>query len=172
MRVPVARIQRQAGPSAFRCTAPGNALEHLKLPCSAWFHFPKITEQPLAPLADGFVPDLREGRILSMEHNKHNTTLVLEYQSDIPPGSWVYVEDADFASGAEDIYFYQIRGLKVVDESGAERGRILDYMETGASGILLLDLGSREVYIPVVEKYVEFHMKDGYVLVRMLEDFL
>jgi hypothetical protein len=172
MRVPVARIQRQAGPSAFRCTAPGNALEHLKLPCSAWFYFPKIAEQPLAPLAEGFVPsELHEGRLLSMEHNKHNTTLVLEYPSEIPSGTWVYVEDGDFAAGT-GIYFYQIRGLKVIDESGAERGRILDYMETGASGILLLGIGEREVYVPVVDKYVEFNMKEGHVLVKTLEDFL
>lgn len=171
MRVPVARIQRQSGPSAFRCTAPGNALGQLKLPCNAWFHFPKIGEQPLAPLALGFAPELREGSLLSMEHNEHNTTLHLESKWEIPPGTWVYVEDVDFASG-DDIYFYQIRGLKVQDETGAERGEVLDYLETGASGVLVLRIAEREVMVPIVDQYVEFRVPQGHVLVRSLEDFL
>ena len=171
MRVPVARIQRQAGPSAFRCTAPGNGLEELKAPCNVWLHFPKIAEQPLAPLAAGFVPDLREGRLLSLEHNEHHTTLQLESKWEIPPGAWVYVEDADFAA-AESIYFYQIRGLKVQDETGTERGEILDYLETGASGVLILKLGEREIMVPIVDQFVEFRLKEGHVLVKSLEDFL
>lgn len=173
MRVPVARIQRQTGPSAFRCTAPGNGLGALKIPCNAWLYFPRPAEQPLAPLADGFVPgDLRECVLSSMEQNEHNTTLGIEFPHEIPAGAWVYVEGSDFARNKEDIYFFQIRGLKVLDEQGTERGKVLDYMETGASGVLVLAVGEREVMMPVVEPFIEFHIDQGYILARSFEDFL
>lgn len=171
MRVPVARIQRQTGPSAFRCTAPGSGLVQLKFPCKIWLHFPNPGETPLAPLGTGFEPQLREAALLSVEHNEHNTSVELQSAFDVPSGAWIYAEDADFAADG-DIYFYQIRGLRVFDEQGRERGTVLDYIETGASGVLVLGIEEREVMVPVVDEYVEFRLKAGCVLVKSLEDFL
>lgn len=168
MRLPVARIQRCIGPSLYRSTARGNALETVLLPVDAWVHMPASGEDPLAVLQEGFEPSLTSVKLLAIRQGA-TLALTIESAQELPSGAWLYLEDASFKE-PDALYFYEIRGLAVQDEDGRVRGRIVDYMETGASGVLVLDLDGKEVLVPVAGGYVEF--KAGYVLVRSLEDFL
>lgn len=76
-------------------------------------------------------------------------------------------EDAALPKGA--FFLQDILGAKVVDESGAEIGTLVDVMETPASNIYVIK-GESEHLVPAVPEFIKKTDADaGIVTVRLIE---
>jgi ribosomal 30S subunit maturation factor RimM len=73
-------------------------------------------------------------------------------------GSWICI-NKDKIKKDRDIYFFDIKEKIVVDEKQNPIGKVSDYLETGAHGILVVELKETQkiIYIPFVDEYCRIH---------------
>jgi 16S rRNA processing protein RimM len=90
-------------------------------------------------------------------------------------GAEVAIRERDAAPLEEGEYFiHQLYGLTVVDEQGAEIGRVREVLETGANEVLVVTRPDQpEALIPMIHDVVqELDIAGGRVVVRLLEGLL
>ena len=90
-------------------------------------------------------------------------------------GSEVAILERDAAPLDQDEYFiHQLYGLVVIDESGAEIGRVRQVLETGANEVLVVARpGQADALIPMIHDVVqELDIGGGRVVVRLIEGLL
>ena len=75
-------------------------------------------------------------------------------------GSWICINKDKIKK--DDIYFFDIKEKIVVDEKQNPIGKVSDYLETGAHGILIVELieTKKEIFIPFVDEYCKVHFID------------
>ncbi len=70
-------------------------------------------------------------------------------------------------------YLHELRGLKVLDGSRKEIGRVLDVLEMPAHEVYEIEYGARKVLVPAIEEFIdEVDISRGYLVVRRFEEFL
>ena len=72
---------------------------------------------------------------------------------------------------ANEFFLYQVVGIAVRDESGAELGTITDVLETGANLVFVVtppDGGKDELYPSIPEVVLDLNPTEGYMVVRPL----
>lgn len=76
-------------------------------------------------------------------------------------GSWICINKAKIKED-RDIYFFDIKEKIVVDDKQNPIGKVSDYIETGAHGILVIELKETQklIYIPFVDEYCRIHFID------------
>ncbi len=57
--------------------------------------------------------------------------------------------------GADEYFWYELKGLKVVDQNGQELGTIYSIIEAGAQDVLVVRDNMREILIPMVDEFIE-----------------
>ncbi|MFC4639305.1 ribosome maturation factor RimM [Deinococcus hohokamensis] len=73
----------------------------------------------------------------------------------------VYAADSDLPAPEEGVYYYhELRGLKVLDESGAELGEVMDVEDAGHQDLLIVRHGAGESFVPLQAPYVQVQL-DG-----------
>ena len=90
-------------------------------------------------------------------------------------GAEVAIRERDAAPLEEGEYFiHQLYGLTVVDEQGAEIGRVREVLETGANEVLVVTRPDQpEALIPMIHDVVqELDIAGGRVVVRLIEGLL
>jgi 16S rRNA processing protein RimM len=90
-------------------------------------------------------------------------------------GSEVAIRESDAAPLEEGEYFiHQLYGLAVVDEQGAEIGRVREVLETGANEVLVVARpDGPEALIPMIHDVVQdLDIAAGRVVVRLIEGLL
>jgi 16S rRNA processing protein RimM len=90
-------------------------------------------------------------------------------------GAEVAIRERDAAPLEEGEYFiHQLYGLIVVDEQGAEIGRVREVLETGANEVLVVARPDQpEALIPMIHDVVqELDIPGGRVVVRLIEGLL
>jgi 16S rRNA processing protein RimM len=90
-------------------------------------------------------------------------------------GAEVAIRERDAAPLEEDEYFiHQLYGLTVVDEQGAEIGRVREVLETGANEVLVVTRPDQpEALIPMIRDVVQkLDIAGGRVVVRLIEGLL
>lgn len=163
------------------CTTRGSALAELRPPFEARLFF------PAARAAAGSVEDLapsfegpREGRfesvtVTEVRLRKHTQAVRVQlYRPVEPVGAWLCIDRRLLEKG-DGLYFYRIKGLPVRRSPGAEDlAVIVDYMETGAHGILIVrrqDNGEL-LYLPLHKEHVHLDLEKGESIVPAYDDFL
>ena len=75
--------------------------------------------------------------------------------ADALRGQMVHVHMADALPLEEgQFFFHQIEGLLVVDQDGAELGRVKEILPTGANDVYVVDGPSRELLLPAIADVV------------------
>ncbi|HET9221867.1 MAG TPA: ribosome maturation factor RimM [Roseiflexaceae bacterium] len=90
-------------------------------------------------------------------------------------GAEVAIRERDAAPLEEGEYFiHQLYDLMVVDEQGAEIGRVREVLETGANEVLVVARPDQpEALIPMIHDVVqELDIPGGRVVVRLIEGLL
>jgi 16S rRNA processing protein RimM len=90
-------------------------------------------------------------------------------------GAEVAIRERDAAPLEDDEYFiHQLYGLMVVDEQGAEIGRVREVLETGANEVLVVARPDQpEALIPMIRDVVQdLDIAGGRVVVRLIEGLL
>jgi len=90
-------------------------------------------------------------------------------------GAEVAIRERDAAPLEEGEYFiHQLYGLTVVDESGAEIGRVREVLETGANEVLVVARPDQpELLIPMIHDVVqELDIAGSRVVVRLIDGLL
>ena len=74
----------------------------------------------------------------------------------------------------DEIYLYQLIGLKIITEDDITLGTITDVLETGANDVYIIDSPQYgEVLFPATEDNIlETNVEDGFILVRIPEGLL
>jgi len=76
-------------------------------------------------------------------------------------------EDIELEEGA--IFIQDLLHLPVLDESGAELGKLQDVISTGANDVFYVK-GAHEYMIPAVPEFVlERNIDEGFIRVRLIE---
>ena len=118
--------------------------------------------------------DGREYKLLSSRVHKGFLLATLEGVTDVNAvmalkGRTVYVRRADAPLRKGAFFLQDILGAQVLDESGAEIGRLEEIFETPASYIYVVR-GEREHLIPAVPEFVLSTDPDaGIITVRLIE---
>ena len=55
----------------------------------------------------------------------------------------------------DEYFWYELKGLKVVDQNGEELGTIYSIIEAGAQDVLVVRDGKREILIPMVDEFIK-----------------
>jgi 16S rRNA processing protein RimM len=87
----------------------------------------------------------------------------------------VFILERDAAPLAEDEYFiHQLYGLLVVDESGAEVGKVREVLETGANEVLVVTRpGQADALIPMIRDVIRtLDIPGGRIVISPLEGLL
>jgi 16S rRNA processing protein RimM len=90
-------------------------------------------------------------------------------------GAEVAIRESDAAPLEDGEYFiHQLYGLTVVDEQGAEIGRVREVLETGANEVLIVTRPDQpEALIPMIHDVVqELDITGGRVVVHLTEGLL
>lgn len=85
---------------------------------------------------------------------------------------YLYMEREDLPSlSEEEIYYYQLEGLEVVDKSGRLWGVISEVMPSGEYELLLVKSPEGgEFYLPLVSEYVEeIDLENRQIIVKDIE---
>ncbi len=90
-----------------------------------------------------------------------------------PEGCWICVEKSTLLKNSGDIYYFQLVGCQVKEESEAPSvGRVERIRETGAHAILEIRLETgEEILIPLVDEYVEIRLEESLLLIPRLREF-
>ena len=83
-------------------------------------------------------------------------------------GSMVYVDrDALIPLPPDRAYLHEIRGLKVVDDSGVEMGVVHDVLQMPAHEVYEIKCGNRVILVPAIEEFVEeIAIAEGYMVLK------
>lgn len=120
------------------------------------------------------------GRVVPVTITEKKTRphhFVLRIQLHQPPGeslvgAWVLIPRA-ILDRTDGLYFYHIRHLPVCRRVGeVPVGRIVDYLETGASGVIVIETPvGAEVLVPFLDEFVTLDRAAGCALIPAFEDF-
>lgn len=129
--------------------------------------------------------------LLGPEHKEYPLRAVLEHKpgllvltlggvatrddAEALRGQEVAIRERDAAPLEEGEYFiHQLYGLAVVDEAGAEIGRVRDVLETGANEVLIVARpGQADALIPMIHAVVQdLDIAGGRIVVRLIEGLL
>lgn len=86
---------------------------------------------------------------------------------------WFERRDAFPELDASEVYFVDLIGLAVLNESREELGRVKDVLDVGPAEILVVDRGGREAMIPNVEEFVlRMDLEAGEIIVRPIDGLI
>jgi ribosomal 30S subunit maturation factor RimM len=137
----------------------------------------------------GFTEDLIESykfnfipiKIKEKIKRKNSYIIFFESNNPIPDdiiGSWLCIKKESIKQKGE-LFFFDIKGKMVKDEFHRPIGNIIDYLETGAHGILIIELDDKkQIFVPFIQEYCEiFYKKENsnevdYIQVKNWEYFL
>lgn len=76
---------------------------------------------------------------------------------DISLNSRIYLSDV-YIENSNEIFFYHLKDKKVYDENDILIGKINDYLESSAQGVLIIRLENRkfskkEIFVPLVDQF-------------------
>lgn len=186
----VARIREVIEPeSLFVCTARGSALDEVPLPVEGRLFWPRSSQasgpsaspgDSLEDLAPAYLgPGAGKGVAVTLTEKKirrHHYLLRLQLHQNPGAssfvGAWLLFPRL-LLDRSPGLFFYQIRHLPVRRHEGEEPvGRIVDYLETGANGVIVVEANDgAEILIPLVDEFVELDVQAGRVLVPLLDEF-
>ncbi|GEM_PF-1652837 len=165
--ISVARIKKliHTGKSLYSCTCPGDGLPSLPSTFNAYLLAPAGT--PDRPPGDGELESLPASAVESSIQKQGNITAGrgrISISSATPPpsetegfrGFWVFVDRTELLSSGsdEDLFLFDLLGFDCRDEaSGRTDGKIRGYSETGAHGILDVELDGRRILVPLTEPH-------------------
>jgi 16S rRNA processing protein RimM len=91
--------------------------------------------------------------------------------ADALRGSGVAVRESDLPElGAGQYYWYQLKGLAVVDDAGNPVGTVSDVLQTAGSEVLVVDGGDRERLVPLVDRVVEaVDLARGTIVIHVID---
>lgn len=137
------------------------------------------TDDPgrFADLDDVYVGDRRERyAVVGSRLFKGYALIMLEGVDDRDAaeelrGAVLYVRAEDALPLADgEYYFHQIEGLRVVDESGAELGRVSDVLTTGANDVYVIAGPTGELLLPAIKDVIlAIDIAGGTMTVRVPE---
>ncbi len=113
-------------------------------------YFQKGTEAAPVPLKIGATRD--DGMFWYLRFEGHRTP---ESVSHLSGGQLLIPESERLPLPENMVYFSDMPGLKVVDETGAEIGKVREILENAASELLLVDTQKGETLIPWNEHFVK-----------------
>jgi len=70
-------------------------------------------------------------------------------------GSQVLIDPDDLQRSGDDLFWFEIAGLPVVDRERGRIGRLVDMFRTAAHGIYVVDGPYGEILIPAIPQFVE-----------------
>lgn len=98
-------------------------------------------------------------RVLEIFFQKKYYTLFYEVYDyfDISLNSIIYLENL-YIENSNEFFFYHLKDAKVYNENNLLIGQIIDYLESSAHGILIIQLenykfSKKEIFVPFVDKY-------------------
>lgn len=69
-------------------------------------------------------------------------------------GSDVLIDPAELAREEDEVYWFELEGLEVIDRERGSIGRLVDMFRTAAHGIYVVQGAYGEVLIPVIPQFV------------------
>ncbi|MBI5649191.1 MAG: 16S rRNA processing protein RimM [Chloroflexi bacterium] len=71
------------------------------------------------------------------------------------------------------VYLYQMIGLRVVTVEGESLGEIVDVIDTRANDVYIVNTGTREILLPAIPDVIrEIDLPQGHVIVKLLDGLL
>jgi 16S rRNA processing protein RimM len=117
----------------------------------------------------------RQTTILNARCDARTVTLKLEHVAsrddvDRLRGSWVLVRESDaYPLPAGRYYWHQLIGLRLVSDTGAELGVLVDILETGSNHVYVVKQDGRELLLPAIpEVILNVDLGEGIVTVHLL----
>ncbi|MFN3604735.1 MAG: hypothetical protein ACK4UJ_08505 [Leptonema sp. (in: bacteria)] len=145
----------------------GNLLEEILLPFDAY----KIeSENPKKKFRDAIeiskkdlnsIPKLKILEVYSKNKYKILFYETMEPLMSLSP-SLLYVEEKYIANSSE-LYFYHLKDQKAFDNQNIYLGKVKDYLETSAHGILIIQLeeyNQKEIFVPFIDTYCKIEFKE------------
>lgn len=115
-------------------------------------------------------------KIKTMRMHKDRVLLTFEGYEDINvvekwKKSLLVIDKSTLHELAQDeVYYFQLREMKVYDEQGQFLGDIKELIETGANLVLRIDDGNISFLLPYVERFIkEVNVDDNKLVVSLLE---
>ncbi|MFC4425407.1 ribosome maturation factor RimM [Deinococcus navajonensis] len=72
----------------------------------------------------------------------------------------VFAADSDLPAPEEGVYYYhELRGLKILDEAGAEVGEVVDVEDAGHQDLLIVRHEAGESFVPLQAPYVQVQLE-------------
>lgn len=72
-----------------------------------------------------------------------------------------------------EYYYFQLKGLDVIDQNGASIGTVIDIEETGANNCLRVSSKEKEILIPYVPAFIlNVDLKKKQITIRVIEGLL
>lgn len=106
--------------------------------------------------------------IVSFENLTYDTAKALVNQV-------LYVDPQDLPEPSpEEVYYFQLENLKVIDREGKIWGKVIGSMPVGEYTLLLIKSKEKgSFYIPLVDEYVEeINLGEGFVKVKDIKDLV
>ncbi len=72
-----------------------------------------------------------------------------------------------------EYYYFQLKGLKVADESGHLLGTVVDIEETGAHNCLRIKAENKDILVPYVPSFIkEVNLEEGMIMIHVIEGLI
>ncbi len=182
----VARIQKALPNRVFSLTFRGDALQSLELPSRVWMYKDESNKESLDIAYQGLSKDdiqnantpLQVAELIHLwafQKGKVRAKLNLHGSSvesdDFFRGFWLCILSSDLALDFEAPFYSQMKGMPVTCRE-EKVGKVIDYFETDAHGILIiLTLSGDEVMIPFTEAHVNIQPDFSSMEVYQFSDF-
>ncbi|MCS7200361.1 MAG: ribosome maturation factor RimM [Caldimicrobium sp.] len=87
----------------------------------------------------------------------------------------LYINPQDLPEpSSEEVYYFQLENLKVIDKEGKIWGKVIGSMPVGEYTLLLIKSEEKgNFYVPLVDEYVEeINLAEGFVKVKDIKDLV
>lgn len=114
----------------------------------------------------------------ALVHGKFGLLKLAGIDSDTDADAWRYqlvqIAQKDAAPlKPNQVYLYQMIGLRVVTVEGETLGEIVDVLDTRANDVYVVNTGTREILLPAIPDVIrEIDVPRGQVIVKLLDGLL
>lgn len=122
--------------------------------------------------------DVQEYKVEAARPFKKMVILKLEgiedrSQAELLRGKELYVRKDSLPKEEGEYFWFELIGLKVIDQESQTLGIVEELMRTQAHDILVVNDGNRSIYIPMVEGIIQqICPEEGHIRVMVIEGML
>lgn len=162
-------------------TIGGDGLNSVKTPLDAELYCPEYSGNDLSQIlkVSRFGPD-EKGKFIPVTLEKvkiSGSRARIQLLQPIPDdlqGYWLCVRSSQLQKNQNEFFVYEIMGLPVFKEISGDRiGTVIEYQQTGAHGIIEIELSDKKlIMVPMLSRFVEFTKNKSGLLIESLDDFI